>query len=93
MSDGNRRNALKTIAITAPVVWAKPAVDSVILPAHAVISIDCADDVRYESCGDNDCECNARNHLLYCAVINTCPEEKILPPIAPIGCGLLLCSR
>ena len=42
MKDDNRRKALKALAIGAPAVWAKPVVDSVMLPAHASTSgCDC----------------------------------------------------
>ena len=34
----NRRKALKAIAVSAPAVWAKPVVDSIVLPAHAATS-------------------------------------------------------
>ena len=33
-----RRNALKALAVGAPAIWAKPVVDSVVIPAHAVTS-------------------------------------------------------
>ena len=36
-----RRKALKTLAVATPVVWAKPVVDSVMLPAHAELSVAC----------------------------------------------------
>jgi hypothetical protein len=35
MSKKSRREVLKGIAVGAPVVWAKPVVDSVVLPVHA----------------------------------------------------------
>ena len=35
MNRKNRRKALKALAVGAPIVWAKPVVDSVVLPAHA----------------------------------------------------------
>ena len=35
MKVDKRRKALKALAIGAPAVWAKPVVDSVLLPAHA----------------------------------------------------------
>lgn len=35
MGNNNRRKALKALAVGAPAVWAKPVVDSVVLPAHA----------------------------------------------------------
>ena len=38
MDKKSRRNALKALAVGAPVVWAKPVVDSVALPAHASLS-------------------------------------------------------
>ena len=38
MTDKNRRKGLKALAVTAPAVWAKPVVDSVLLPAHASTS-------------------------------------------------------
>ena len=41
MIEKRRRNALKALAVGTPVVWAKPVVDSVILPAHAQITVAC----------------------------------------------------
>ena len=38
MSEKNRRKALKALAVGAPAIWAKPVVDSVVIPAHAVTS-------------------------------------------------------
>ena len=38
MNKKSRRKALKALAAAAPVVWAKPVVDSVVLPAHAEVS-------------------------------------------------------
>ena len=41
MKTQKRRNALKLLAVGAPVVWAKPIVSSVILPVHAETSPNC----------------------------------------------------
>jgi hypothetical protein len=38
MDKKDRRKALKALAVGAPAVWAKPVVDSVVLPAHAQTS-------------------------------------------------------
>ena len=38
-----RRNILKGLAISAPVVWSKPVIDSAILPAHAQSTGCCAE--------------------------------------------------
>ena len=35
MNKNSRRSVLKGLAVGTPAVWAKPIVDSVILPAHA----------------------------------------------------------
>ena len=40
MNKKSRRNVLKGLAVGAPIVWAKPVVDSVLLPAHALSSCD-----------------------------------------------------
>ncbi len=34
MNKKSRRNILKGLAVGAPAVWAKPVVDSIVLPAH-----------------------------------------------------------
>jgi hypothetical protein len=38
MNKNSRRKVLKALAVGAPAVWAKPAVNSVVLPAHAETS-------------------------------------------------------
>ena len=40
MSKEKRRKVLKSLAVGAPVVWAKPVVDSVLLPAHGAMSCE-----------------------------------------------------
>lgn len=44
MTETTRRKAIKGLAATAPVLWAKPIVDSVMLPVHAQTSPDDDDD-------------------------------------------------
>lgn len=46
----NRRKALKTLAVGAPVVWAKPVVDSVVLPAHGEGSPGKGEDIDLLCC-------------------------------------------
>ena len=41
MNKNNRRKALKALAVTAPAVWAKPVVDTVVLPAHGAMTGEC----------------------------------------------------
>ena len=51
MSKENRRNILKGLAIGGPVAWAKPVVDSVVIPAHGATT--CGE----QRCpSDEDCE-------------------------------------
>jgi hypothetical protein len=38
MNKKSRRNVLKGLAVGVPATWAKPVVDSVVLPAHANVS-------------------------------------------------------
>ena len=38
MKNANRRTLLKSMAVSAPVAWSAPVVNSVVLPAHAVTS-------------------------------------------------------
>ena len=40
MTKKSRRKALKGLAISVPAVWAKPVLDSVVLPAHASTTCD-----------------------------------------------------
>lgn len=41
MSKQSRRKALKALAVGAPVTWANPVVESVVLPAHAATTCEC----------------------------------------------------
>ena len=41
MNKNLRRKSLKALAISGPVVWAKPAIDSIMLPAHGETTITC----------------------------------------------------
>ena len=41
MNKNLRRNLLKGVAVSAPAVWAKPVVNSVLLPVHASTSCGC----------------------------------------------------
>ena len=43
MDLNQRRNAVKVLALAAPVVWCKPVVDSVVLPAHAQMTSPCSE--------------------------------------------------
>ncbi len=47
MNKKTRRNLIKGLAVAAPVVWVKPVVDSVVLPAHAQTSIPIEASVRF----------------------------------------------
>jgi hypothetical protein len=40
MNEKSRRNILKGLAVGTPMVWAKPVVESVMLPAHAESTIN-----------------------------------------------------
>ena len=56
MKDDKRRKALKAIAIGAPAVWAKPMVNSVMLPAHGSMthgSMSCPECVANPDDGGN----------------------------------------
>ncbi len=48
ISTDKRRKALKALAVAAPAVWAKPAVDSVVLPAHATTTCAEAEVFNFE---------------------------------------------
>ena len=41
MDKKSRRNAIKALAVGAPAVWAKPVVDSLLLPAHGAMTVAC----------------------------------------------------
>ena len=42
MKDSTRRKAIKALTVGAPAVWVKPEVDSLLLPAHAVMTPTCS---------------------------------------------------
>ncbi len=41
MNKKTRRNVLKGLAVTLPATWAKPVVNSVVLPAHGGTTLTC----------------------------------------------------
>ena len=61
MSNRLRRDALMMMAVGAPIIWAKPVVDSVILPVHAVTSCG-----TFLICDGTQRLCTSDN----------CPEER-----------------
>ncbi len=50
MKKQSRRNILKGLAVGTPAVWAKPVVDSVVLPAHAATSCGKVSQTQGEVC-------------------------------------------
>ena len=52
MTEESRRKVLKGLAVTVPVVWATPVVESVILPAHAHVS-NCG---KFRCPEESDCD-------------------------------------
>ena len=54
MKDDNRRKTLKALAVGAPVVWVKPVVDSMVLPAHGSTSPCAAAADCYNTPGGED---------------------------------------
>ena len=66
MNKKSRRNVLKGLAVGAPLVWVKPAVNSIVLPAHARSS--CVEFRLYNEGADSD---------IYksCILASTDPEQ------------------
>ena len=56
MKYSSRRTVLKGLAVTAPLSWARPVVESTILPAHAMTSCVPADSIRVLSPASNSAE-------------------------------------
>jgi hypothetical protein len=52
MNKNSRRNVLKGLAAGAPIIWVKPAVESMVLPAHARSS--CGEFRPYNESADSD---------------------------------------
>ena len=83
MNASSRRNALKALAVGVPAVWAKPVVETVILPAHAILSGFTSSD-SISGLGQNigssaDCD----NYELL--VSNASPSDRIAVAVNCLG--------
>ena len=82
MKEKNRRQALKVLAVGAPAVWAKPIVDSIVLPVHAETS--CVGGC-YQDIGEGSWYWDQPNGMVHAYPTNDCTGESEYTSLVVVG--------